>query len=503
MMWWVLCGFSALAAEPDPVLYRVMNPELAEAEARSASASVVTTRPAEGTPWMLEPLPTLDVWTEGATRDALATEWFHASGHRGAGIKVGVVDLAWFGDSLEAALGYAPDSADCWTHQSCEAPIDIWRPRFGFEQGVHGLACAEIVADIAPEAEVYAVRVNGLTTFENAVEWAIRHDIDILSMSMSFFNTSFYDGRGPFGPLIERLAAHDILLVTSAGNYATQHWHGPWRDTDFDQRADLNGNDELLLDLNRGTRTVYVQWSEFRVCGTSDLSVVVRDRDGHIVGVSDDRQRVDADNCAPTERVQIQAAYSGTYRLSIEANRVAGSGVDLDVFTTSGAIINGTSQMSLTDPASHPMAFVVGAVDVDGYLTNPAEPFSSRGPSRSGALKPDVAGPDGLDTLSFGPGGFFGTSAATPAVAGAIAVLMSSEPGLTAGEAADRLKASAWGNASSPDGYSPDLGAGRVVLPVPDATALGCADGRAESPLWLLLLLLPLRSHHVGERRDL
>ena len=54
-------------------------------------------------------------------------------------------------------------------------------------------------------------------------------------------------------------------------------------------------------------------------------------------------------------------------------------GVDLDVFTTSGAIINGTSQMSLTDPASHPMAFVVGAVDVDGYLTNPAEPFSEQG----------------------------------------------------------------------------------------------------------------------------
>ena len=69
----------------------------------------------------------------------------------------------------------------------------------------HGYACAEIVHDIAPDAELHLVRVNGPTTFENGIAWAIAHDIDIISVSMSFFNNAYYDGSGRVATLVEAL----------------------------------------------------------------------------------------------------------------------------------------------------------------------------------------------------------------------------------------------------------------------------------------------------------
>ena len=55
------------------------------------------------------------------------------------------------------------------------------------------------------------------------------------------------------------------------------------------------------------------------------------------------------------------------------------------------------------------------------YLENGAESFSSWGPNHDGEPKPDIAAPDGLTTSSYGPTGFYGTSAAAPAAAAAIA----------------------------------------------------------------------------------
>src|SRR5690606_5363085 len=115
-------------------------------------------------------------------------------------------------------------------HPSCALPLDSVAPRLGYEIGRHGVACADIVQDLAPDAELYLVRVNGSTTFASAASWAIREGIDVISVSMSFFNDSFYDGTGPFTEILHRLEAHDILVVTSAGNYARGHWDGAWVD---------------------------------------------------------------------------------------------------------------------------------------------------------------------------------------------------------------------------------------------------------------------------------
>ena len=140
---------------------------------------------------------------------------WHAAGIDGSGVKIAVFDIQWFGLEQHPTLS-SLSNHDCFGHRSCALPIDTLRPQFAFETGKHGIACAEVVQAIAPGAELHLVRVNGLTALENAVAWAVREEMDLVSMSMSFFSESFYDGTGSINSA-DALVDAGILLVNSAG----------------------------------------------------------------------------------------------------------------------------------------------------------------------------------------------------------------------------------------------------------------------------------------------
>jgi subtilisin family serine protease len=103
---------------------------------------------------------------------------------------------------------------------------------------------------------------------------------------------------------------------------------------------------------------------------------------------------------------------------------------------------------SVSDPpAIYEATFSVGAITMDDAIAG----FSSRGPvtrDGSGRLKPDVVAPGVLVRTSARPSGyqlFSGTSAASPHVAGAMALLWSALPGLRGrpSESADVLRRTA------------------------------------------------------------
>ena len=451
--------------------------------------------PSDGSRWRPAPVPAVDSYSAEEALEALAAAPWHEAGFDGSGVKIAVFDLQWYQVELRAdtlGLDTLSNTHDCYGHRSCDLPIDTIRPTYRFETGGHGIACAEVIHTVAPGAELHLVRVNGLTTLENAVDWAIREGIDIVSMSMSFFNESFYDGTGPVNAQVDALVAANILLVSSAGNYANQHYWAEFQDTNRDDLHDFENEEQSLpIYLRAGSTTVSLIWDDFWSCGATDLNGYVYSAAGDMVGMSRKTQSADRDDCRPVESISARAAEDGWHSLVIE--RAAGTEhLRFDVITRGGSIDGARPEHSVTDPGSHPGVFTVGAVRADGYRNNGAESFSSHGPTHAGLDKPDIAGPDGLTTSVYGQRGFYSTSAATPAVAGALALLMHEDPKLSPFEAAGKLQATALSREAvwTPD--DAELGAGHARLPAPEPGEAGCG-----STLFLpVFFLLP-----VGWRR--
>ena len=403
--WLFTWAVSLAVAEPigdEERLVRVEDPHHPDAIARSSTGAVLLAPPTDGTPWRWESIPETDagpVSTVAADAiDAMGVASWHEAGRLGSGVKVAVFDLAWFsGDTRPDSLGPIT-TRDCFVSSSCSASFDVTRPSLTAESGAHGWACAETVHAVAPEAELVLVRVNSVTALENAVDWAIREGVDVISMSMSFYNDSFYDGGGPHGMLVERLERAGVLLVTSAGNNATQHWSGQWSDVDADGRLDGDDGAGRLVYWGAGEAVAYVNWDQWERCGTTDLTVQLVDQRGWVVGESAQVQDPDDPSCEPFERLRATLPEGGWYRLEVQAERGPTDGLSVDLLARGGALLSGDPHGALTDPASHPWAFAVGAVWVGDYSRSGLESFSAWGPSHGGVAKPDVVGPDGLST---------------------------------------------------------------------------------------------------------
>lgn len=431
--------------------------------AGSARGSVLLEPPPPGTPWRPEEAPVVDTFVAGEGAEALALGPWWDAGFRGQGVKVAVFDVQWFNAAvIDEELGDV-QTHDCELTRSCDVAMDTLRPRYSFEEGSHGVGCAEVVADFAPEAELHLVRVNGPTGLENAAEWAVRNEIDLVSMSMSFFNNSFYDGSGAVADAAGHMAEGGTLLVTSAGNYATEHWIGDWIDLDHDGWMDFPwGSSYLPVYYGAGAGGAYVTWDEFTRCGRNDFDVEAVNRDGEIVGRATATQDPEGDSCVPLERITLQTEVEDWYWLRIRRVRGAG-GTRVAVLARGGSVYD-PQPGSLADPASSPSPFVVGAVRASHYALGGPESFSSVGPTHAGFYKPDIAGPDGLSSRIFGTTGFYGTSAATPAVAGTLAVLLSARPDLDARAAADLLAANALDGPPAGEPPDPAIGAGKARL---------------------------------------
>jgi len=480
--------FLATALTLDPLqLYRVEDPDYPGAESRSATAALLLEAPPPGVPHRIASIPEPDRWTATEALEVTNTDLWQHRGHTGAGVKVAVFDVGWAAGGYDLDELGAYETHDCHTHASCDLPIDLFNARFSFETGVHGLACAEVVRDLAPDAELHLVRTSSTVAFENAVDWSIREGIDVITLSMSFYNNSFYDGSGAFRRWTDRLEAHDILLVTSAGNNARKHWRGKFLDTDHDNLMEFDGEERLWTWLTPGGHTFYVNWDEHSTCGTTDLDVYLTDASGElIVGRSEDAQEKGADRCEPVERPRANVDEAAWYQLQIVRRSGIASDLDVDIIARGGDLDTPIAEWSVADPASQPHAFAVGAVWAGDYQRGAPEAFSSWGPATTGMAKPDIAGPDGLSTAAYGAEGFFGTSASSPAVAALVAVVMSSDPTLTPRDAARRLQG--WALTDGLSGRSdPRWGAGKARLPT-EPQDPGC--GRR--PLVLPLFLPPL-----------
>lgn len=85
----------------------------------------------------------------------------------------------------------------------------------------HGTACAGIIRMLAPEAEIYSVRVLGrnLTTrgalFAAALRWSIDAGMQVANLSLSSRSEQWF---GPLHALADEAYFHNLMLVCAANN---------------------------------------------------------------------------------------------------------------------------------------------------------------------------------------------------------------------------------------------------------------------------------------------
>jgi len=209
---------------------------------------------------------------------------------------------------------------------------------------------------------------------------------------------------------------------------------------------------------------------------------------GQIVAKSEFNQNGSAGS-HPTEQISYIAAASGEYHVMVVTNSVTGI-YELELFSLYQDFEHKVSTGSICEPADSPKVLAVGAVYHGSWANGPQESFSSLGPSNGGLVKPDVTGPDGTQCLTWSTyrgGGFYGTSAAAPHVAGAAGLILSRNTSMNALQLFQKLENDAVdiGDAGKDNIYG--SGKLRVLLVPPEAPDNLLTEGR-ENPVGLTVL---------------
>jgi subtilisin len=94
----------------------------------------------------------------------------------------------------------------------------------------HGTACASIIRRTAPQCELYSVRVLGEggagagDVLLAGLRWAVRHDFDVINMSLSTTRTRFVE---ELRALADEAYFRRVVIVASAHNTPVESY--PWR----------------------------------------------------------------------------------------------------------------------------------------------------------------------------------------------------------------------------------------------------------------------------------
>jgi hypothetical protein len=336
---------------------------------------------------------TQGAWVMGA--DAL---WSH--GLTGAGQTVCILDLGFGGLDASIAAGELPPRSQM-TLQSLDAVSGLdGRDELG-DETEHGVRMAEIVHDIAPDAHLVLVNYHTQAEFLQAVSWLVANGCPIVSHSNSFLIPP-YDGTGPASQAVNGAAAAGVLWVNSAGNFAQRHWAGQAGVVGVPLSLQLRPGDPLEFTLS---------WTG----GTgvrAGLSIQHQAANGSWVEVAG------GSASAPGLVVRTQATDATPWRLAVA--QTDGTPADLEVFSrTAGFGDQAVPSGSVPTPGDAAGALTVGAVPWTGTAL---AGYSSQGPTNDGRLKPDIVAPTYV-TSNPAFAGTAGTSAATPHVAAAAALL--------------------------------------------------------------------------------
>jgi subtilisin family serine protease len=329
------------------------------------------------------------------------------------GLRVGVIDLGFKG--YEGLRGSELPPEDRLITRSFRDDGDLE----GDDE--HGAAVAEIIHDIEDSATIYLAAVETVGDINEAITYFIDNRVDVINMSLGCVGCGPGDGQGDAIDVVERAPANDIPFVTSAGNEADRHWIGTFADADGDGLHDfVPGDESNTFSGEAGDEVIIVMNWDFDnwFVSAQDLDLLLLDAQGNVIDQSRSRQAGLAGQEA-VEEIVITLPFDGIFHVVVQRIQTSAP-QEFELFVEASDLEYVVAERSLTVPADGVRIIAVGAAR---FSNDVPEGFSSQGPTKDGRMKPEMAAPDGVSTASFGPMGFFGTSAASPHVVGAVALL--------------------------------------------------------------------------------
>lgn len=353
-----------------------------------------------------------------------ASAW-HADGFIGAGVEVGIID-SFQGAAYNAAVAAGEIPAASGTFcRNAGVPCSIFDATSN-----HGVAVAESVTDMAPGASLYLASVSTASDTQAALDYFAANGVRVVTRSTTGRYDGPGDGTGPIATVIENGAvARGIFYLNSAGNsagrlgYPGSYWRGSWVDTDADNWLNFpDGSEYMQWDCayQNGLR-----WNDWAAgTGATDYDLYVYDYAFAQVDSSEDAQGGGAPPLELATGCTTAASLIAIKRYSVGN----GSAGDILEFMTNGSEVEFHSDpYSATGPMSDlnsAGAVAVGAVDPWSGTT--IAKYSSEGPTNDGRMKPELSAPSCFSSFTKAPSCFNGTSAATPIVAGAAALVLGS-----------------------------------------------------------------------------
>ncbi|MDZ7687956.1 MAG: S8 family serine peptidase [Halobacteriales archaeon] len=291
-------------------------------------------------PWVenvrppLRPVPK----TLGDGAESIGAEEAHEMGVTGDGASVAVIDI-----------GFNPDNeriADNVVEQKTFGTGSI-----GANQPRHGTASAEMVVDVAPDAELYLASVSTSIGYMNAVDWATQNDVDVITASIGFQGLP-NDGTSDVSRESDDAVEDGAVFTASSGNSARLHWQGSFSDTRGNDLLEFGSGDyevNFFTDRN-GNPTEIPAGSVLDVVTTwDDWESVNSNYNLHLVRVGSPGGQPqivrsadsDATGFRPVKRITAQAPQNGFYGVVVEQTK--GTDETVEIFASSTCPTQGYS----------------------------------------------------------------------------------------------------------------------------------------------------------------
>ena len=379
---------------------------------------------------------------------------WNQAGFGGQGVKVGVIDTEFSFNDFRGLMGTELPStvqARCYTDvgRFTSNLADCGNAILGNN---HGTLLAEAVMDIAPEASLYIAAPWSLGDLQTATDWMVSQGVSVIVHGVTYEYDGPGDGTSPFSdsPLktVDRAVAGGIVWVNAAGNYYQSTWFetysivtsGSSRFLVFDGTDVFN---DMTLEAWDWIR-VQLRWEDSWSGANRDFNLLIWDfATSDIVDYSFDPQQGRVGQ-VPFESLSYLVPNDGRYAVVVAHE--GGSTPEWIQLTAWGvdSIEYHTERGSITNPAesANPGMLAVGAAHWSNVHT--IEPYSSRGPTPDGRVKPDIVGATcgatALRPLNESNEGFCGTSQSAPHIAGMAALVRQRFPTYTPVQVANYLK---------------------------------------------------------------